>query len=133
MTYYMDSCTVITIFNGNSVKAAAKLNSLSPNEVKIPSMVRGEILTGVYKNRRAERKLESITRILAPFETIPFDLNASEMYARIRADLEMKGNTIGPKDMIIAATVLSRGGILVTENTKEFRRVEGLHVENWCE
>ena len=133
MTYYIDSCTIITIFNGDSQKAEDKLNTLSPGEVKIPSMVRGELLTGVYKNRYASRKLELIQKIIAPFETIPFDLNASETYAMIRADMERRGNTIGPKDMIIAATVLSRGGILVTENTKEFRRVEGLHVENWCE
>ena len=52
-------------------------------------------------------------------------------YGRIRADLERRGEVIGPNDLIIAATTLSMEATLVTRNVVEFRRVEGLLVEDW--
>ena len=132
MTYYLDSCTMISIFERGNQKGAKKLRSIAPSNVKIPSMVKAEFLTGIYNNHRAEQKIDLSEKILAPYEIIPFDSDALVTYAKIRAELEKKGNTIGPNDLIIAATVLSRGGILVTSNTNEFKRVEGLYVEDWC-
>ena len=132
MKYYLDSCTIISIFEDGDRKGAEKLKSVTHSDVKIPSMVKAEFLTGVYNNRKAEYKIDKAIKILAPYEIIPFDSDAAVTYARIRTDLEKKGNIIGPNDLVIAATVLSRGGILVTGNTKEFKRVEGLHVEDWC-
>ena len=60
-----------------------------------------------------------------------FDYNAAFLYGKIRASLENKGNNIGPNDLFIAALVLSLNGILVTNNTREFSRVEGLLIEDW--
>ena len=132
MTYFLDSCTLISIFEGRSQKAANKLKMALRDNIKIPSLVKGELITGAYKCHNVERKMDTITKILEPYETVPFDEEASEVYGRMRAELEMKGNVIGPDDMIIAATVLSRGGIFVTSNTREFSRVKGLQIEDWC-
>jgi tRNA(fMet)-specific endonuclease VapC len=68
---------------------------------------------------------------LRPLEIVPFDGEAAERYGDIRASLELAGRIIGGNDMMIAAIVLSRGGVLITNNTREFSRVENLSVENW--
>jgi tRNA(fMet)-specific endonuclease VapC len=93
-------------------------------------MVMGEFITGGIKSG-SERKKNNIKKLLSMFEIVPFDAEAAAIYAKIRADLEIKGNVIGSNDMIIAATVLSRGGTLVTNNTREFCRIEGLQIEDW--
>lgn len=69
-------------------------------------------------------KAVAVTKIFALYEIIPFDTAASEEYGRIRAELEMMGKIIDPNDLVIAVTVLSNGGTLVTNNTKEFSRIK---------
>ncbi|HPT13003.1 MAG TPA: PIN domain-containing protein, partial [Bacteroidales bacterium] len=64
-------------------------------------------------------------------EIVPFDDDCSIVYSKIRSAMELKGTIIGPNDYIIAATVLAKNGILVTNNTKEFARVKSLKIENW--
>lgn len=61
-----------------------------------------------------------------------FDGAAAETYGKIRADLERKGTPIGPMDMLIAGQAKSKGFILVTNNTREFERVDALQVEDWA-
>jgi len=70
-------------------------------------------------------------RFLEPFEVISFDDGSSVVYAKIRAALEKKGKVIGPNDLIIAATVISHKGILITHNIKEFSKISGLQIEDW--
>lgn len=130
MTYYLDSNMIIFLLDRGNQKIANKLRSFSPRDIKVPSMVRAELLTRAYKNGN-EHRLDIVTKFLAPYEIVPFDEDSSTMYGKIRAELEKKGNKIGPNDMIIASTVLSHGGILVTNNVREFERVDGLHVEDW--
>ena len=71
--------------------------------------------------------------MLLPFEIIPFDETCAAHYAKIRADLEQKGRTIGSNDYLIAATALAHGAVLVTNNVDEFKRVPGLSLECWEE
>jgi tRNA(fMet)-specific endonuclease VapC len=103
----------------------------SKKDVKVPSMVKAELIAGAFKSQKDRSNLRSIEKTLSFFEIIPFDDTAAMIYGKIKTELERKGNMIGPNDLIIAATVLSRGGTLVTSNTKEFRRVEGLHLVDW--
>ena len=62
---------------------------------------------------------------------MPFDAKAALLYGDIRSNLERRGETIGPNDMLIAAHAKSLGLTLITNNTKEFNRIPGLNVENW--
>ncbi|MCW7460433.1 type II toxin-antitoxin system VapC family toxin, partial [Leptospira bandrabouensis] len=68
---------------------------------------------------------------LDPFEIVGFNDIESEIYAEIRSNLESKGLPIGPNDLIIASIVLNNNGILVTNNEKEFARINSLKLENW--
>jgi tRNA(fMet)-specific endonuclease VapC len=70
--------------------------------------------------------------LIADWHVLSFDRACAERYARLRADLERRGCVIGDRDMMIAATALAHGLVLVTDNDAEFSRIPGLRVENWC-
>jgi len=131
MTYYLDSNVLIYFLRGKSESVRKILRSQSPQNIKLPSVVKAELLTGAYKSQNIAKTLEALEGTISPYEIIPFDNAASEVYGKVRADLETNGNIIGANDLMIAATVLSRGGILVTNNVKEFERIDGLRIENW--
>jgi len=107
------------------------IQNTNPNNIKIPSIVKAELLYGAEKSQHKAKNLANINRFLEPFEIIPFDDDCSIIYSKIRSAMELRGAIIGPNDYIIAATVLAKNGILVTNNTKEFERVKSLKIENW--
>jgi len=72
-----------------------------------------------------------LTRMLESLDEIPFDREAAREAARVRFDLERRGLVIGPLDLLIAGTALSRGAALATHNTGEFSRIKGLRLEDW--
>ena len=78
-----------------------------------------------------EKNLLALEHFLRPFDILEYDLNASIEYGKITATLEKSGKVIGGLDMMIAAHALSNKMTLVTNNTKEFERVENLTLDNW--
>ena len=70
-------------------------------------------------------------RTLATLEVLPFDAPADIHYGELRTKLEKRGTPIGANDMLIAAHALALGYTLVTDNVREFGRVDGLVIENW--
>ena len=85
---------------------------------------------GAYK-KNSERLINLAKSFVENFTIYSFDIKAAEIYGKIRAELERKGNIIGAYDLQIAAHAISLGAVLVTNNEKEFRRIENLRVENW--
>jgi len=81
----------------------------------------------VEKNRLA------LFIFLANMEILGFDVEAADCYGKIRADLEKKGTPIGSLDMMIAGHAQSLGYTVVTNNVKEFSRLNALRIENWAE
>lgn len=96
-------------------------------------MVEAELLVGAAKSARPEENRLMVERLLAPMERFPFGSVAAHHYGRIRASLELQGMVIGPNELVIAATCLAEGAVLVTDNVREFMRVEGLQIESWAE
>jgi len=86
---------------------------------------------GVFKSEFVEKNLKAIEAFLMPFEIVDYDYMASVKYGKIRANLEKKGKVIGNMDMQIAGHALALDLVLVTNNTKEFARVEELKLDNW--
>jgi len=132
MSYFLDTNTCIYALKGSFDEIERRLRRLSPSIVKIPSIVQAELLLGGEKSNQRRKTLKAIRAFLFPYETVPFCERAAEHYARIRAELERKGQPVGPNDLIVAATVMVHRGILVTHNTGEFRRVKGLLLEDWA-
>ena len=109
---------------------ADRINSIESDRIKIPVMVKGELLVGAEKSKWREETLAETLAFLRPYEVVPFEDSMLRTYARIRAALELKGQKIGYNDTLIAATVLVRNGILVTNNLQEFGRIDGLQCED---
>lgn len=129
--YYLDTNVCVEFLRGRNERINEKIKSFSPSDIKIPLIVLAELVAGAFKSVKREKNLEEIRYFYESFEIIPLGFPDVFIYGKIRADLELSGQKIGANDTIIAATVLSRNGILVTNNIGEFSRVEGLMIEDW--
>jgi len=129
--YYLDTNICSYFLNGKYEKVREHISKINPCNIKIPVIVKSELLYGAYKSPNSERITAIINSFLDKFEVEDFSDDMSMAYAKIRTELEKEGKPIGPNDLLIASMVVSRGGILVTNNEKEFSRVPGLQVVNW--
>jgi tRNA(fMet)-specific endonuclease VapC len=131
MPYLLDSNVWITLLRARDPVLALRVKSLPPAEVYSCAVVRAELLYGAHKSAASAANVALVHRLLDVHPSPAFDDDAAAQYAKIRADLESKGQTIGANDYCIAAIALARGLTLVTRNTREFSRVPNLIVEDW--
>ncbi|RIH87085.1 tRNA(fMet)-specific endonuclease VapC [Calidithermus terrae] len=133
MRYLLDTDICIHVARHRPRQVLERLRSLEYGEVNISVITEFELTYGALKSADPQGKLaqvELVTRFAPP---LPLDSSAVAAAARIRLELERKGLRIGAYDTLIAAQALSSGLTLVTNNVREFGRVEGLRVENWLE
>ncbi len=107
------------------------LKNIDFKEICISSITLAELEFGVAKGQHIEKNTKALKSFISNFQVLSFDENASNEYGKIRAYLENNGNKIGAMDMLIAAHAKSENLILVTNNTREFNRVDGLHIQDW--
>ena len=100
-------------------------------ELGVSSVTVAELRYGAEKSSRPEQNIEALGRFLLPLEVLAFGQEAAAAYGRVRAALEKAGTPIGPLDTLIAAHAVGVGVRLVTNNTREFRRVPQLEIEDW--
>ncbi len=131
--YFLDSCTCIDFMRGKLPTGYQVLKSSNPRLFGIPAVVEAELRTGAQKSSKPKTNRLLLESFLAPFQLVPFDSRCAIEYAKLRAYLEKQGQKIGPNDMLIAATALAYGAVLVTGNTREFERIPGLDLESWHE
>ena len=128
--YLLDTNTVIYFFKRQG-RVAERLLAVPPAEVALPSIVVYELSVGVLKSGNPERRRKDLQELMAATAILPFGPQEAAVAAQIRHDLERAGTTIGPYDLLIAGAALSRGATLVSHNTGEFGRVQGLSLEDW--
>lgn len=109
-----------------------KFLSHDSDELCISSITYAELMHGVEKSQAVEKNRLALTLFLSPIAVLDFGSSAAEEYGKIRAELERKGTPIGSMDLLIAGHAKSENLILVTNNTREFVRVEGLKLEDWA-
>ena len=126
---HLDTCIVIACLNGNRT-IAEKLKSHLP-DVAISSVVLGELLYGARASARSSENLRNLRKFLRLADILDYNQKSADAYSRIRLSLRRKGRPSGEADMMIAAIALADNAILVTDNTKHFRHVENLRLENW--
>jgi len=129
--YFLDTDICIYALEDSDSPFYRRLSVMGPSRIAIPAIVEAELVLGALKSEQKEHNLATIESFLRPFDIIPFSHECTLAYARIRADLESTGTIIGANDLIIAATVVANDGVLVSHNVDEFRRVEGLAVQDW--
>lgn len=144
MRYLLDSNACINLLKspnspggqrGQAVRArldrCVPKSDASDGDVAVCSVVWMELVYGALRSSRSEENLSRSMLLLNSFISLPFDNAAAESAARIRVQLATTGTPIGPSDVLIAAIALANNLTLVTHNTTEFGRVEGLRVEDW--
>jgi len=104
-----------------------------PADIALCSVVKAELLFGALRSEQKERNLQLLQKLFSPLTSFEFDDNAAQHYAHIRADLSAQGNLIGANDLLIAAITRANNATLITHNTGEFCRVQGLLIEDWEE
>lgn len=127
----LDTNICIYIIKRKPEKVLRKFEFCNYGDICISSITLGELEFGVCKSQSPERNGLALKIFLEGIVVAPFDIKAAMEYGDIRANLERKGTPIGANDMLIAAHARSLKLILVTNNLKEFSRVENLVLENW--
>ena len=126
----LDTNICIYIINAKPPEVLARFHQFRLGEIGLSSVVAAELAYGVAKSG-SERNRRALEMFLAPLEIVPFDERAVWAYGELRVELERRGESIGALDTMIAAHALSLRAVLVTNNTREFSRVNGLQLENW--
>jgi tRNA(fMet)-specific endonuclease VapC len=129
MRYLLDTNAVIAILKSATSPIAAQIRRHDPREIVLSSIVTHELYFGAYKSQFPDANLKRLDALR--FEVLAFDKEDSIAAGKIRAELQVAGTPIGPFDVLIAGQALCRGLTLVTANTREFIRVQGLAVEDW--
>lgn len=129
--YLLDTSLCIALIRKASENAVRRLVGHPVTDVAISALTVAELEYGVAKSRQPKLNREKLDGFLQPLQVLAFDDAAAAVYGDVRAKLEARGELIGPIDMLLAAQALSLELTLVTNNVEEFKRVEGLKVEDW--
>ncbi len=131
MKFMLDTNTCIYIIKQKPPKALKHFKAYSVGEIGISSITLAELRFGVEKSQHVRRNQEALDAFILPLEIADFDEKAAKAYGEIRAALEKAGDPIGSMDMLIGAHALGLGLTLVTNNTREFRKIKHLKVTDW--
>jgi tRNA(fMet)-specific endonuclease VapC len=132
MNYLLDTNICIYIINKKPASVIKRVQTKHPEQIAISTITQAELEYGIARSRNVDQNRIALLEFLFPFLLIDFDQMAAIQYGLIRASLESRGKPIGSMDMLLAAQARSRDLILVTNNEKEFHRIDGLKLENWA-
>ena len=133
MRYFLDTNVCVDYLSGRYPAVLQRFRRVSPRDLCLSSVVVAELRYGADKSANPRRNHQRLDVFLAEISCESFGSEAAAAFGRLRAHLERQGHPIGPYDMMIAAHALSLGLTLVTDNVREFSRVESLSLENWRE
>ncbi len=128
--YMLDTNIVIYVIKRRPLEIMDIFNA-NAGIMVMSSITLAELLHGVEKSASAARNRLVVENFVSRLTVLGYGDKAAMHYGDIRADLERKGTPIGVNDIHIAAHARSEGLIIVTNNTREFQRINGIMVENW--
>jgi tRNA(fMet)-specific endonuclease VapC len=129
MRYLLDTNVVVGLLRDASSQLAKRTRQERPDDVAISAIVAHELFYGAFKSQRTAKNLASVDAL--QFAVLDFDKEDARRAGELRALLVAKGTPLGPYDVLIAGQALARTMILITHNTREFKRVPGLVIEDW--
>ena len=131
MVYLLDTNVLVDYLSGRFPRVTRRVQENNPEDLCTSSVVVAELRYGADKSARRAENHARLALLLEEILCLDFDTRAALAYGSLRADLERRGQIIGPYDMMIAAQALALDLTLVSDNIEEFRRVPGLKLENW--
>src|SRR6266487_2939949 len=127
----LDTDTCSYIMKRSSNVLLKRLRKVPVSDICISVITKSELWYGVEVSPRQQQDEAAMDAFLRYVEVMDFPDEASDHYAKIRAQLKARGQLIGANDLFIAAHARSLGLTLITNNTREFERVRNLSIENW--
>lgn len=131
MSYMLDTNICIFVIKNKHESVLAELKAKRERGISISAITLAELEHGVAASAFPEKNALALMQFMAIAACLPFTHKAAAEYGRLRASLQKRGTPIGPLDMLIAAHARSEGRTLVTNNVREFARVDGLAMEDW--
>ncbi len=129
--YMLDTDISSYIMKRSHDSVVKRLQTVPIGDVSISAITKSELMYGVEVSPRKQQDRVALDAYLKHVEVLDYPDEAALHYGQIRAALKVAGNMIGANDLLIAAHARYLGLILVTNNTREFGRVQGLKLENW--
>lgn len=130
MRYLLDKNIISDLLRSPAGKVAQQIKKVGESKVCTSIIVAAELRYGVAK-KSSPQLAAALEAILAALEVLPFETPVDRQYGLIRARLEKSGRPIGANDLLIASQAVALGYTLVTDNEREFSRVDKLQLENW--
>jgi tRNA(fMet)-specific endonuclease VapC len=130
LKYMLDTNIVIYVIKHKPIEALTIFNQHA-GQMCISSITLAELLHGAEKSAKVEHNLRQVENFVSRLELLEYGSKAAAHYGDIRANLERKGMLIGINDIHLAGHARSEGMILVTNNLREFERVDSLRLDNW--
>lgn len=131
MTFLLDTNICVFLIRNKSESLRAQIRSQPVGEIGVSAITESELRFGADKSSNPSNNHAVLDRFFLTLPVLAFDSGCSLYYGRVRAFLEKKGTPIGSLDTLIASHAMSAGLTLVTNNTREFKRVPGLRVVDW--
>lgn len=132
MRFLLDTDICVFIRTGRHPRPARRIAEMPTGDAGISVITYGELAYGAEKSAYRDEDLRKLANLLDSLIVLPLPEAAGAIYGRIRSDLGRRGQMIGANDLWIAAHAMAANLILVTNNEREFRRIDGLSVENWA-
>lgn len=132
MRFLLDTNMCIYIINRKPAEVIERFRRFPLGDIGISSITAAELAFGVTNSGSACNR-SALEKFLAPLEVMAFGADAIWHYGQLRTALERTGTPVGALDTLIAAHALSLDVTLVSNNLREFQRVDGLRCENWVD
>lgn len=129
--WLLDTNVWVRYLNSADSPVKGQLHRHHPQQMWLCDIVKAELYFGAYKSSRQFENLRLLDQLFGRFASLPFDGKAARIFGQIRADLQRQGTPIGPYDLQIAAIALANDLTLVTHNSREFGRIDGLRLIDW--
>jgi len=131
MKFLIDTNICVALIRQKPKELIKQITTRRPGDIGISMITIAELVHGAQKSSRTEQNMNALDQFLLPLEIADFDQSAAVIYGHMRTYLENKGTIIGSMDMLIAAHAMSLEVALVTNNTREFKRIPNLKIEDW--
>ena len=131
--FLLDTNICIYIRRRRPLAVLERFRQLTPGDAVLSVITYGELVYGAEKSQFREQALRQLAELAGLLPVMELPIRAGEFYGSIRAGLAAEGGMIGNNDLWIAAHAKAAGLILVTNNEREFRRIQGLEIQNWAQ
>lgn len=131
--YFLDTNICAYFMSRKYPAVTAQFRAHDPQDLAVSALVAGELAYGVALSTQVESNRKNLEAFLSLLRVVPWDDQAKWHFGEQKARLKKLGTQIGEMDLLIGCQALALGAVMVTNNVREFERIEGLQVENWTQ